>query len=404
MKRLIKFGSVGLVIAGAIAISESAFAQVPAATRFVNAQSQYTIYITGTPRTQVPVALGNLQSTVTRTFSSNGCGHVIIPNANLLSSLTTPVGSVNLTNVLARPMIAPPVCTGQTSTALGTSADSAYNLGDNRVLINLGSDSTAPSGKRVDFTYTDNSPRQAFVSLNACGVGSINSRTLSNTATIAINGGAPVEFSTLPSSQLRCGGTNVLGLDANFPTPSVPDTWIGTEGSTQYVFHKTTPNATVEYQTSSAAPVNRSVTSDRCGGLTIGTATSPQLSDFSIGGTLISVGSLPVGLRPTCKLTSGTYAYDVVPSGNFKTSDGRVFLKSIPSLPTGFGDRRIYTISTQGSTTTRTARANGCGIARLPFETNMINGTFSDFNLSDPFSATCVRGTGNTFSIFKKLN
>lgn len=378
MKRLIKFGSTGLAICGAIAITGEASAQIPAISQSPDTVAgQYRVTIYGTPRTQVPVSISGAGTEVSRQFRANGCGHVIIPNAADYAQLMIGEFNISTATTFDDPAIAPPTCLGTTSSQLPSPHNSpavgrtnSWNLGDGRLLVTVPVDANAPNGRMVDVTYSDNSPRSRFVSLNACGLGTIT--RVGGSASISVNEGTPIEIGNIPQiSPLRCLQATVIGAESDHPsvlTASLPDVF---KDYSNNLYFKGSSGATIPVGLEGQA-ATRSVTSDRCGGLTVGSATRPQTSAFTIGSDTIDPASLSVGLKPNCKKqTDGSYAYDVAPTGNITTSAGQVFVKSTTAYPTGFGDRRILQITSTGSAT-RSLRANACGIANIRNSNNSI--------------------------------
>ena len=385
MKRIIKFGSIGLVIAGAIAVVGEAYGQVPALSK-KNGIGGVQITIFGTPRTQVPVALSGLGTQVKKSFRADACGLIVIPNANQYANLTTPAGSVNVSAVFLRPVASKPTCTmpGFIVSSLPNSPDQAWNLGNNSILIATGIDASAPNGRFVDVTYSDNSPKSRFVSLNACGLGSV--KAANTLGSIALDNGSPIAIGALPfiGAGLRCSGAIVLGSQNDFPTiPALP---IAFKDDNNNIFIKTTAGATVTVGLEAQAST-KSATSDRCGGLTIGSQLSPQTTPFTLNGVTIDPSTLSVGLKPNCKNNGGTYAYDVTPTGNFKTSNGQVFIKNDATYPEGFGDRRILQITTTGSAN-RSLTANQCVLA-----------TIRSTNSSPILSTTTFTYNNNTYEV-----
>ena len=238
---------------------------------------------------------------------------------------------------------------------------------------------------------------------------------VSASALIAVNNGTAQAVNGLPTSNgLRCLGDKVTGSESDFsssfPSP-LPDVY---KDASNNIYFKTSAGATVPVGLA-AQSATRSVTSDRCGGLTVGSATRPQDTPFTINGVSIDPASLSVGLKPSCKLSGGSYAYDVEPTGNFKTSSGQVFVKTTTANPTGFGDRRILSITTSGSAT-RNLKANACGIASIrstssapitgatEFSHNGNNYTVTDLPVH---TASCVNaGTSASpnYQLFRALN
>jgi len=424
VKRIIRIGSIGLVIAGAIAGAGEVFAEVPAISLSVNKDGvSRNITIFGTPRTQVPVALLGAGTQVTKSFRANGCGHIVIPNAASYAGLIVAGKGVNVNSAFLASPIAPPTCQGMVSSALPTASHannalgelhSAWNIGDGKLLLSPGADATAPNGRFVDGSYQDNSAKQRFVTLNACGLGTVSK--VSTSTSISVNGGTAVDIGSLTDiSPLRCSGAKVVGAEYDHPasfTGNLPDVFKDSQNS---IYFKVDSNAAVVVGLASQ-PAARSVTSDRCGGLTLGSQMRPYTTPFTIGSDTIDPAALSVGLKPNCKKKSdGSYAYDVAPTANITTSAGQVFVKSTTGYPTGFGDRRILSITASASAT-RNLKANTCGLASikskatnpivsaLGFTYKGISYTVNDLPLG---AASCVNaGTSASpnYKLYRALN
>ncbi len=400
MKRLIKFVSIGLVIAGAIATGGQASAVPEISKRTNSADSKIVFTFFGTPRTQIPVTIVEPISSK-KTLKADECGLIVIPDAATLGTISVAgQSSIQTSSVLSRTAIGVPPCnTLNGSVILPSSPDNLWNIGEGKILSWVGPTSGSISKRLIDVSYISAQPKSRFVSLNGCGLGSIK------TGITSFNSGNPtrerigigntlVNMISVPDvpEALLCSGSSVVGASTTPPPDAFKD-------AANNITFFGTPNATISVGLEGAAS-SRSVTSDRCGGLTIGTLSNPIASgaSFTIDSESIDTTGFATALKPTCKLISGSYAYDVVPSGNFRTPQGLVFLKNSTAKPSGFGDRRIYNLGVNG-TSARSLKLNACGLgtikspATAPFNTN----TSFTYN-SQPYT---VGGLTEDFAICK---
>lgn len=401
MKRLIKFGSVSLVICGAIAIAGEAFANIPAISQY-NTTNQTTgvvtrfVRIVNTPRVQVPVTIAGQPQTATRQVRLNACGQAILSASGItLISFNSGVvesGNVGVPDLLAAAAEPTPTCDTATGASslnndpnAGLMIRPVINIGGGRVLINAGK---LPSNQPrvIDVAVTQNQTRQRFVSTNACGIATINlgeTSSIPNGATIAVGNGAAVAINTLPSGgsvpMTDCAGSAVA-VNTGFPSGT------NFKNAAGDLFIASPSSQNIQVTLPTGATVNRSVTSDRCGGITIGSATNPQTSAFTLNGVSINPDTLATGLKPNCREVSGSYSYDVGATGSVKLSDGRIFVATTASNPTGFGDRRIYTISTTAAASPRNYGRDACNVVRIrqttpPFDS--IDTSLGSFTVSE---------------------
>jgi len=378
MKRLIRFGSIGLVIAGAIAVSGEVFAQTvpPEISMYYKTSANgnsYSILLTGTPRTQIPVTLSGQTVTRTKSAKINTCGHHIITNASSYTSyVLAGIAPVNLATVQSLAESPDPLCVAGQSTPI---TGEAIKLSGDRILLKTLV--TSANGRFLDATYTKAETKSKYVTLNQCGIGTVSIGT-SLDGSIAVNGGTSAlltSFSAGVIPAVKCIG-NVIGVYGAFPL----DTEFKNSKGDYIV--RTNPSAKLSFTIPGSTPVTKSVTSDRCGGLVLGSATNPQTDAFSINGVTVDPATLSVGLKPSCKLTGSTYAYDVAPSGNFKTSSGQVFLKSTTANPTGFGDRIIHQFIASNSNGLKTYTANACGMITVKNPASLLDSTGGAIDLA----------------------
>ena len=375
MKRLIKFGSIGLVITGAIATAGQASAQIPPISQYNSTSAAglttKSIRIVTTPRVQIPVTVSGQPVTSRLQVRLNNCGQAVINGINAESVSYTrdqlngfPTGEISVSTL---PTTAIPSCDSATGLSSLSNADAntppAYDVGNGRILINALRPSTN-QGRVIDVFVKRTQNRERFVSTNACGIATLNlgdASTVPSFATVSVNGATPVQVSSILNGGtvpiVDCVGSNVV-VQSGFPT--------GTKFKNPDGDVFISSNLPIVATLPSGGNVNRSVTSDRCGGVTLGSAINPQTSSFTLNGVSIDPSSLSTGLRPNCVLgTGGSFSYDVQPTGSVKLSDGRVFVYSTTANPSGFGDRLIYTISTASQSASRTYNRDACGIARI---------------------------------------
>ncbi len=372
MKRLIKFGLFGVAIAGAIASGDQAFGQVPSV--FVQTgTSGNRVGVSGTPRTQVPVTFTptnpNLGQPRTRPIRVNACGFAVVPNANTLGNTISYLAqTANVSAVLALPVREVPTCVnGVPSSPLPTTQQNgAYNAPNNSILL-VG---LTPS-RVIDLTYTDSSPVSRFITLNQCGFGLTTPPA--NYGNISVNGGAPVDWGSLPVSLFNCVSGNTFARAASVtPAPTIPATF--RDGTSIWYYGAPFTEITTTFE---GAPNIRSATSDRCGGLLLGTATNPVNGTVKVNGLSVNTDTLPTAAaRPRCLLSGGNYAFEFVPTApNFKLPNGQVFLSEVVGLNINgapvnkFGDRSILNVEVPGVRTVN-SRTNACGLAQIRSTSN----------------------------------
>ena len=389
MNRLFKFELVGLVGLGAIVVGlNEASAQVPELSRRFNHSNQKIVFtIFGTPRTQVPITISEPKP-ARKILKTDTCGYVLIPDAASYGQDFTINGQpINGTVTLQAPTSTTPSCVNGVAGQVSPSpnGNNAWNLGDGYIMAFTGTSGNG-NARLVDLIYTDTQPRSKFISLNQCGLGSTtlstSGITLDSSYQVAVGENPLSLMSATPQTQgaLKCYGDAVIGVGGT-PPPTVSKDW------DDNIAFFGTPNASIEVGLEGAAS-SRSVTSDRCGGLTIGSISNPISvgSSFTIDGEAVDTTGYPVALKPSCKLIGGSYAYDVAPSGNFRTPQGLIFLKNTTLKTSGFGDRRIYNFGINGASA-RTVKLNQCGLGVIK------NPTTSPFNANTSFVY------GSTFTV-----
>lgn len=399
MKRLIKFGSVGLVIAGAAIVGGEAFAQIPAISQYTvtnptTSVQTRSVRIVGTPRTQIPVIIAGQPQTTSRQVRLNSCGQATIDSTDIqyIAFSQGANGEYPLGQMEVPATVSPiPTCVNGTSSLDNETAGAAspiINIGGGKVLINA-LKTPNNQGRVIDVQITKTTSRQRFVSTNACGIGQINlgeTSSIPADATISVNNGTPSIINALPN------GGSVPMVDCVDSTAVVnTGLTLGTafkNASGDLFVRAASSSSSLSFVLPTGGVVNRSVTSDRCGGITLGSATNPQTAPFTLNGVSVDPSTLNTGLRPNCVLgTNGDYAYDVAPTGVFKLSDGRVFVATTSANPTGFGNRLIYTVSSTASATPRDYRADACGVVRVrqttPAFTEIQQAGSSTFTLAD---------------------
>ena len=393
MKRLIKFGSVGLVIAGAAIAGGEAFAQLSMPDLYlqtrISAQSGTTfrLGVKGTPNTIKRIGFSGISSNRTRSIRVDSCGVGTIANVQSITSgfINTPAGQFNASTVAASTPIIRPTCTnGVLSSPLPTTGN-IFNVGGGTILIK----GLAPNTVQ-DISYTDTAPQNRNVTINACGFGVI---TIPSSATsVALEGGSSAEISSLQRASFSCingdlYASQLPSIVANqVAIPPIADL---TRNSTN-VFIKTTPLGLVPL-TVKGAVTTRSVTSDRCSGLVIGSTSAPITGTVTINGVSIDTSNLPINTLKTCgQYSEGGETGYAYATGNvnspwdanltsFRTNDGRVFIRNYPGL--SIGSRSILALSTTSDRNV-SLTANACGIATLRSTTSYPLTTGTEFTLN----------------------
>lgn len=422
--------TLGLIASGAIASSVSA-QTIPALSRTAIVDGKAKITVFGSPRTQALLSTVGLNSPVVKSYNANACGFVRITNANAYAGEGTykdhlgatktinPRGAITTQTPQAIPTCNP--TTGQMSfpldnfaiTPLYQNVGGLMKVSDTEVVLYTQGNIT---NRVVDFTFNDNETKQKYIPLNACGIGSLNITGAADVAAsnwVGVNGAQPSDISTLPliASGIRCIKDRVYGTPADF-TVAVPDVY---KNDRNDIFIKTAANQEVNIGIA-GIETTRSVTSDRCGGITLGSTSNPQTTAFTLDSESFDPSTMPTALKPSCKKNAtGLYAYDVEPTGNFKTAGGQVFIKSTTASPSGFGDRRILT-ATVAASSTKKVIADKCGIAKL---TSSASNPYTDTTSftyggnpytvgSLPVNSTACQNTGTTaapnYELFTALN
>jgi hypothetical protein len=350
MKRLIKYGSVGLVIAGAIATGGQASAQtIPSVYRQFIPGKATLIGISGTPNTKRTLSFPSGGATKTSTVRVNACGFAKITNPSALTEGNINVGgiSVNVAATKAGTAIIEPTCVGGISANLPATG-SAFNVGKGAIVI-----SSLPTSRVLDVTYVSNDPVIRNVTINACGFGTTS---FTAGATVSVDGGTPIDANVQPYAGFSCSsGKLSAAVLSPFVTPQVPIpalAAISRDSLNNLIFKDPTSGISI-----SGSTFSRSATSDRCGGLYLPASTSGVVS---INGVSIDTDAFPSRTgQETCTSTNGLYGNS---EGyyNSRWSDGRVYIKNFPGL--ALGDRSIVTVQSTGARPV-TLSPNSCGIA-----------------------------------------
>jgi len=354
VKRLIKFGSVGLVIAGAISIGGEAFAQLPTLFRVEKPTPtgiRASYFIKSTPRTQVEVELSGGVSTKTLPVRSNACGIAVLSSATKYNGLTlvSEAGSFQPETILAGAAVLVPEClpNGQLATPLPSGSGSIINGGSGRIIL-VG---LTPDRVR-DVTYSSPNVSKKFVSTDACGIGSLTS---SSSGFTQVNlSGVTTALSALPLQNFLCRSGVVFSKSLTAPLP-VTATANGKSVSVSGL-----PPLQPYPFTVVGGSVTISATTDRCGGLTLGTASNPLTGTIQIKGVSFDTTTVGSGAKPNCVLNSnGSYSYQSSPS-NVRLSNGQLYIYQIPGL--SLESREIVPV-TSGANRVVNQTANSCGIA-----------------------------------------
>ncbi|MCA6590661.1 MAG: hypothetical protein IM535_00750, partial [Pseudanabaena sp. M38BS1SP1A06MG] len=309
MKRLIKSGAIAIAILGA---SGEAFAQLPdvfAQQVFTNGQpSGVRVGVKGTPRTQVAVTLtpanGFSGQERTRPARVNACGFAVVPNANTLGNTIgfAAQSGVDIGSILnvSNPAIGVPDCiNGSPSFPLPNNPGQfVYKAPNNSILI-IGLD---PS-RVINIRYSDSSPISRFVSINECGFGLVSPP--SGFFNIAVGSGSPVNWGSLPISEYRCVSGETFQKASPSQISAIPESF----RSGSDIWYKAAPFTQIS-TSFEGQPNVRSATSDRCGGLLLGSTNNPVSGEVKINGVSVGdVSSFPVADRPACRLSGGTYSF-----------------------------------------------------------------------------------------------
>lgn len=380
MKRLVKFGSIGFVIAWAIATSGQASAQntLPPVFKVVNPiTSVQSLVVTGAPRTQIPVAFTGGDVTRTVSVRGNPCGFAVLRNAaqygtSVLSAVigNTPVSFSPQVATAPGDAVGVPTCTGTDFSNAATSFPlppllqgqifRATKVADGSVLLQ-----GLTLNRVQDFTYEQPANISRFITTNACGYGT--SAIPTGSAAVAVNNGAPVAggIFNLPIFAVACQNGALFGAGGTIAS-TLPSAFRDSSNNV-YFTGATTQSTAFSFPNIANT---RSVTSDRCGGLLIGSIANPVFGVIRINNVNFDTGSVPAGARPRCLLTAGVYGFETPPT-NVRPSAGQAYLVTVPTLqiqaplrPNGFADRSIVTLETPGQRTVN-ATTNTCGVAVL---------------------------------------
>jgi hypothetical protein len=335
----------------------------------------FKLGVAGTPNTIKKVAFSGISSSKTSGIRVNSCGFGKISNVQSLTSgvVNTPSGSFNAATVAGSTPILEPTCTnGVLSSELPTTGN-AFNLGKGTVLVKGLTANTVQ-----DFTYTTTAPQNRNVTINSCGFGVVTIPDSASSATI--EGSSAVSLASLQRANLTCTGGDlyasplIASVTNQLSIPAIADV----SRAETSVFIKTTPFNIIPVTITGAAS-SKSVTSDRCSGLLIGSDTNPISGTVKINGVSVDTSTLPIGTIRACgQYTEGGdtgYAYA---TGNinspwdanlasFRTGTGRVFIRNYPGLT--IGSRSILTLETTGDRNV-SLTANKCGIATLRSSTS----------------------------------
>ncbi len=392
MKRLIKFGAIGLVTFGAIAGEVSA--QV--GTRYEDADGVKIFEILGTPRTQVPLIIEGETITATKQIKVDGCGFYVLTNASSYNTVAFDGGANStLGTTLASAVRAKPTCLNGVS----STADRQINLGDNKVLINSLARADAPNGRTIDFRYTQTGNKTKYVTLNECGAASVKLLPGAASIYLTLNGGTRKSVDSFPNTY----GKNYVCVGDKAAIKNVISTGQVFKTSLGVLTMKKALAGDIhsfKIDGGTQLPIIKSATSDRCGALRIPNSGS----SITIKGTVINPTALPVGLAPNCILnTSGNPVYDVTPTGIVKTSDDRIFIPFVPASPTGFGNRTLQNYSIPSEVGFKDYVSDACGLVRVPQTTPPYTGVYTSPSTLVTLASiptkdvSCNRTTGTTF-------
>ena len=359
MKRLIKFGSIGLLIVGAIASqAEQAFGQVPAIYQQFIPGAVKKLGISGTPNTIRTVSISGVDVDKVSTVRVNACGFAKISNPSALTegSITINYVSVNVAATKASALITEPTCIDGIPENVPSSG-TAFNIGKGAIVIR-----GLPTSRVLDVTYTSSDPVTRKVNINACGFGSLSG--VRTSAYASVDGSTPIRWDTQPYAGLSCnseGKLFALILNPNvIPQVPIPSIASVSRDSNNSLIFKGVPSSIIPV-TIAGASFTKSATSDRCSGLYLPATTTGMIT---INGVSIDTSSLPTRVgQESCKLFPDGAGYGNTQGYyNTKWSDGRIYIKDYPDLV--LGDRSIVSVQGTG-TRSISLRTNACGTATI---------------------------------------
>lgn len=359
MKRLIKFGSVGLVIVGAIAsVGEVGAQGVPTISKLTSyASGTYTvngtlIRVTGTPSTTKAIKVTGITSVKTTSIKTNACGFAKIsnPSAYTEGDLTIEGGTVvNVASTKASSPIIEPTCLNGVAENLPATG-SAFNVGKGAIVVKA-----LPALRQLDLTYSSTEVSTKNVSINACGYG-FSSRIPATSGFSVVSDGVTSAIADIPEgySNFDCKNNTLLAFQDRSVLPSLY------KDPLNNVFVKTTAfRAPVEVSLASA-PYTKSVTSNRCQQVLLPADVSGAIT---VNGASVNLSSLTDfgALASSCTYDSGSASYGGSTLGKY---NGRYLIGS-GFQGVAIGDRQIMSVQYTAPKVVK-ATSNGCGIAKLP--------------------------------------
>ena len=352
MKRLIKFGSIGLVIAGAIAITGEAKA-IPSVF-LQETDSGERLGVSGTPLSTKVVTLSGANVTKTSTVRVNACGFTKIANPSALTEGTINIlgnGSFNVASVKGSPAIVEPTCSSTGVAANLPATAGAYNVGSGAIVV-----TGLPVSRVLDSSYTSTALITKSLTLNACGFAFT---AFPFGALASVDGSTPISIGGLPLARYSCVSGALFGKLASganrVPIIPLPDV---SRDATNNLVIKAAADTRISVAFSGAS-FTKSATSDRCSGLYLPATTTGVIT---VNGVSIDTSTFPVRSgQETCRVDAqdGLY-YNSLGSHNSRYSDGRIYIKNFSGLT--LGDRSIVSVQTTGIRTV-SPTTDGCGLS-----------------------------------------
>ena len=355
MKRLIKFGSIGLVILGAIASGVEQASAIPSTFR-QRTDTGYGLGISGVPSSIKTLTFTGASVTKTSNIRINACGFGKITNPSAFTEGNISIsgnGSFDVATVKANSAIAEPTCSSTGVAANLPATAGAYNVGKGAIVV-----TGLPVSRVLDISYTSSDPITKKVTMNVCGYGV--TQFIPNSL-VSIDGATPLDVSNEPIAKYACSSgilTAVIFTGSSLPLVPIASIPSISRDSANNLIVKSTPSTKVSLAFDGAT-FTKSVTSDRCSGLYLPATTTGVIK---VSGISIDTSTFPSrSSQETCtyKPDAGGY-YNSQGYNNSRYSDGRIYIKSFSGLT--LGDRSIVSLETTGVRTV-SPTTNACGLS-----------------------------------------
>ena len=356
MKRLIKFGSIGFVIVGAIVSGANDVSAIPASfIQFTPAGQR--LGISGTPASVKSVTITGSTVPRTSTVRVNSCGFTKITNPSGFTEGDISIfngGTFNVASVKSSAAIPEPTCSSIGVAANIPTTPGAYNVGKGAIVY-----TGLPVSRVLDLSYTSSDPITRNVTLNACGYGIVN---VSAGGLFSVDGSAPADLSSLQKAEYSCSGgvlfARIFGpfSGVSNAVPITPLADVSRDSAFNLIVK--VPRSATSSVVFDNASFTRSATSDRCSGLYLPATTTGIVK---INGVSVDTSAIPTrSSQESCAVRpDGSYA-NTQNFGTGRYADGRFYIKNFPSLT--MGDRSIVSVQSNGSRTVPTL-GNGCGFS-----------------------------------------